>query len=64
MKLSWRIPQNSHEKTCQGDNFLVKLQTRPTTLLQKNYPSQLFPVGFSKHFTNILITKVLRKNLF
>ena len=42
------ISQNSQENTCARVSFLIKLQTRPATLLKKRLWHRCFPVNFVK----------------
>ena len=45
-KLLLEISQNSQEKTCARDSFLMKLQ--PAILLKKSVWHRCFPVNFAK----------------
>ena len=57
-KLFLEILQNSQEKTCARDPFLIKLQA--STLLEKSLWHRCFPVNFAKFLRTPSFTEHLR----
>ena len=47
-KVFLEISQDSQENTCAGASFLIKLQARPATLLEKKLWHRCFPGNFEK----------------
>ena len=54
------ILQNSQENSCARVSFLIKLQTRPATLLKKRLWHRCFPVNFAKFLRAPFLTDHFR----